>query len=152
MTDDKRSRNEIIKENSRLLRGTIAEGLANVATGSISEDDSQLTKFHGTYLQDDRDLRPDMGVRVVFLAEASEEIVEAGAAKILIPEEAVVRTDGKTGVFVVERDRVRFQAVDTGEKRAGQIHVMRGLEPGQRIVLQPPVDLETGSRVQVEGS
>ncbi|MCK5711974.1 MAG: sulfite reductase, partial [Hyphomicrobiaceae bacterium] len=59
MTDDKRSRNEFIKENSRYLRGTIAEGLADVATGSISEDDSQLTKFHGTYLQDDRDLRPE---------------------------------------------------------------------------------------------
>jgi sulfite reductase (NADPH) hemoprotein beta-component len=56
---DKRSRNEIIKENSRLLRGTIAEGLADVATGAISEDDAQLTKFHGTYLQDDRDLRPE---------------------------------------------------------------------------------------------
>jgi len=59
MTEDKRARNEIIKENSRLLRGTIAEGLADVATGAISEDDQQLTKFHGTYLQDDRDLRPE---------------------------------------------------------------------------------------------
>jgi sulfite reductase (NADPH) hemoprotein beta-component len=56
---DKRSRNEIIKENSRFLRGTIAEGLADVATGAISEDDQQLTKFHGTYMQDDRDLRPE---------------------------------------------------------------------------------------------
>ena len=56
---DKRSRNEFIKEESRFLRGTIAEGLADVATGAISEDDAQLTKFHGTYLQDDRDLRPE---------------------------------------------------------------------------------------------
>ena len=56
---DKRSRNESIKENSRQLRGTIAAGLANVSTGAISEDDGQLTKFHGIYLQDDRDLRPE---------------------------------------------------------------------------------------------
>ena len=28
MTEDKRAKNEIIKENSHLLRGTIAEGLA----------------------------------------------------------------------------------------------------------------------------
>lgn len=54
---DKRSKNEHIKEDSRLLRGTIAEGLADVSTGAISEDDSQLTKFHGTYLQDHRDVR-----------------------------------------------------------------------------------------------
>lgn len=60
MTDtpaDKRSRNEHIKEASRQLRGTIAEGLAQQATGSIAEDDQQLVKFHGTYLQDDRDVR-----------------------------------------------------------------------------------------------
>ena len=53
------SRNEGIKEASRYLRGTIADGLADAITGAISEDDAQLTKFHGTYLQDDRDLRPE---------------------------------------------------------------------------------------------
>ena len=56
---DRRSRNETIKESSRQLRGTIAEALSDVSTGAISEDDGQLTKFHGTYLQDDRDLRPE---------------------------------------------------------------------------------------------
>ncbi len=61
MSEDKRAKNEIIKENSHLLRGTIAEGLADVSTGAISEDDSQLTKFHGTYLQDDRDVRGERG-------------------------------------------------------------------------------------------
>jgi sulfite reductase (NADPH) hemoprotein beta-component len=54
---DKRSRNERIKEASRQLRGTIARGLDDVATGALAEDDQQLVKFHGTYLQDDRDVR-----------------------------------------------------------------------------------------------
>jgi len=53
----KLSRNETIKEASRQLRGTIAKGLEDVSTGSISEDDQQLVKFHGTYLQDNRDVR-----------------------------------------------------------------------------------------------
>jgi sulfite reductase (NADPH) hemoprotein beta-component len=53
------SRNERIKEASRFLRGTLSEGLAEIATGAISEDDAQLVKFHGTYLQDDRDLRAE---------------------------------------------------------------------------------------------
>lgn len=51
------SKNEGIKEASHYLRGTILEGLADTSTGAISEDDSQLLKFHGSYLQDDRDLR-----------------------------------------------------------------------------------------------
>jgi sulfite reductase (NADPH) hemoprotein beta-component len=58
MTDDV-SRNERIKEASDYLRGTLAEGLREEITGGIVEDDQQLVKFHGMYLQDDRDLRPE---------------------------------------------------------------------------------------------
>jgi sulfite reductase (NADPH) hemoprotein beta-component len=53
------SRNERIKEASDYLRGTLAEGLRQEISGAISEDDAQLVKFHGMYLQDDRDLRPE---------------------------------------------------------------------------------------------
>lgn len=56
---DKRSANERIKENSRYLRGTIEDGLAQVETGAISDDDTQLLKFHGSYMQDDRDVRAE---------------------------------------------------------------------------------------------
>ncbi len=55
------SRNEGIKAASRGLRGGIAEGLTDVITGQLDEDDTQLTKFHGIYQQDDRDLRPERG-------------------------------------------------------------------------------------------
>ncbi len=39
------------------MRGTIAQDLADTSTGAISEANAQLTKFHGLYLQDDRDQR-----------------------------------------------------------------------------------------------
>ena len=58
MTDEL-ARNEYIKDASDFLRGTLAEGVQNEITGAISEDDQQLVKFHGMYLQDDRDLRPE---------------------------------------------------------------------------------------------
>ena len=48
---------EGIKTRSRQLRGTIAEGLTDQITGAISDDDTQLINFHGSYQQDDRDLR-----------------------------------------------------------------------------------------------
>ena len=51
--------NEDIKIESNYLRGTIAEGLQDTSTGAISASDQQLTKFHGTYMQDDRDLRDE---------------------------------------------------------------------------------------------
>lgn len=58
MTDNV-SRNERIKEASDYLRGTLEQGLREEITGAIVEDDQQLVKFHGMYLQDDRDLRPE---------------------------------------------------------------------------------------------
>ncbi len=61
MADDELSRNEHIKDASNFLRGTLAEGLQDEITGAITEDDQQLVKFHGMYLQDDRDLRPERG-------------------------------------------------------------------------------------------
>ncbi|EEP75501.1 sulfite reductase beta subunit [Uncinocarpus reesii 1704] len=51
--------NEDIKIQSNYLRGTIAEGLKDTSTGAISASDQQLTKFHGTYMQDDRDIRDE---------------------------------------------------------------------------------------------
>lgn len=48
---------EHIKKKSRFLRGTIDVGLADPVTGAISEPDTKLLKFHGSYMQDDRDVR-----------------------------------------------------------------------------------------------
>lgn len=48
---------EQLKEDSDFLRGTIAEGLEDPITGAISDDDNKLLKFHGSYQQDDRDVR-----------------------------------------------------------------------------------------------
>ena len=50
---------ERIKAQSRHLRGTIAESLADRLTGALAEDDTQLSKFHGFYQQDDRDVRSE---------------------------------------------------------------------------------------------
>ena len=62
MSDTKNlSSTERIKQKSDGLRGTLAEGLVDELTGAISEDDQALVKFHGMYLQDDRDRREELG-------------------------------------------------------------------------------------------
>ncbi|HXQ80629.1 MAG TPA: NADPH-dependent assimilatory sulfite reductase hemoprotein subunit [Opitutaceae bacterium] len=50
-------KNEQIKAESRHLRGHILRDLEDPSSGTISEESSQLAKFHGVYSQDDRDLR-----------------------------------------------------------------------------------------------
>ncbi len=51
------AKNEGLKASSNFLRGNILRDLADQSTGGITEDSGQLTKFHGIYAQDDRDLR-----------------------------------------------------------------------------------------------
>lgn len=57
MADEKKlSPVETIKINSAFLRGTLQDELAN-DSDQFDKDSTQLLKFHGTYQQDDRDLR-----------------------------------------------------------------------------------------------
>jgi sulfite reductase (NADPH) hemoprotein beta-component len=55
--------NEHIKAASKYLRGTIVEGLNDTSTGALAASDTQLTKFHGIYQQDDRDIRDERQVQ-----------------------------------------------------------------------------------------
>ncbi len=54
--EPKRSGVEVVKENSRQLRGGIGEELAQ-DIDHFSDPNKQLLKFHGTYQQEDRDAR-----------------------------------------------------------------------------------------------
>jgi RND family efflux transporter MFP subunit len=98
-------------------------------------------------------LRPEMSVRVVFLAdEATPAADTAAPAAILVPEGAVIELDGARGVFLLERDVVRFRSVELGDRRAGRVAVLAGLEPGQQIVVDPPLHLRPGDRVRIQQS
>jgi multidrug efflux pump subunit AcrA (membrane-fusion protein) len=99
-------------------------------------------------------LRPEMGVRIVFLPEDAAPRPgggEAGEPALLVPESALVRVEGGTAVMVVERDRVSLRPVTLGERRGGRVSISSGLEPGERVVLEPPAGLEDGDRVLVGG-
>lgn len=54
---DKHSDVEKIKEESNYLRGTLQQTLYDSISSGLPEADNRIMKFHGSYLQDDRDLR-----------------------------------------------------------------------------------------------
>ncbi|MCA9051685.1 MAG: NADPH-dependent assimilatory sulfite reductase hemoprotein subunit, partial [Planctomycetaceae bacterium] len=55
-SDAELSKLEHLKLGSRQLRGTIGEEILN-DNPAFSEDAAQLLKHHGSYMQDDRDVR-----------------------------------------------------------------------------------------------
>lgn len=57
-TDKSKSKVEFMKEESLGLRGTIAEELSNDQP-DVSDESERLLKFHGTYMQDNRDTRKE---------------------------------------------------------------------------------------------
>ena len=56
---NKRVEVERIKDASNYLRGTLVSSLQDPLTDALAEDDTQLSKYHGIYQQDDRDLRDE---------------------------------------------------------------------------------------------
>ncbi len=99
----------------------------------------------------DERLRPEMGVRIVFrAADAEAPTPDAAAPKqIFVPEPVLVPIDGKLGVFVVERDVVRFTPVTIGERKNGRAAIAAGLVRDQRLVLDPPASLQDGDRIRI---
>ncbi len=97
-------------------------------------------------LEKDARILPEMGARVEFLTEPTD----AGAPmRIFVPAEAV-RTDGSgTYVWIVRDGAVSRTAIEAGPVSAGRREVRSGLSGGERIVLDPPAQLENGDRVNV---
>lgn len=62
--------NERIKAESDYLRGTLAAALEDHLHGGLSENDQQLSKFHGFYQQDDRDHRAERRSKLLDRAHA----------------------------------------------------------------------------------
>lgn len=109
------SRNEAIKLASRGLRGTLAAGLAQAETGAVSEDDTQLTKFHGVYQQDDRDLRPERAKRRMekafgFMARVRIPAGRLSAAQYLALD-TIARERGSGTLRLTTRQTVQFHGI-----------------------------------------
>lgn len=99
----------------------------------------------------DDKLRPEMGVRVVFTEQKPEVAPDSEVDDALqLPADALVRVDGKDGVFVLERDVVRFRPVTLSASRGDRIAVKSGLTERDLVVRKPPAQLEDGHRVRAK--
>jgi multidrug efflux pump subunit AcrA (membrane-fusion protein) len=104
-------------------------------------------------LERDGRVLPDMGVRVEFLeaavAEEASAVVQPG---VLLPATSI--TDDGRYVFVVSGDRAERRAVVLGDRQGGRIHVLSGVDRGERVVADLNEDLlialANGDRLQLD--
>jgi RND family efflux transporter MFP subunit len=90
-------------------------------------------------LERDGRVLPDMGVKVAFLEEAVAEDASAVQPGVLLPATAI--TDDGRYVFVVSGDRAERRAVVLGDRQGARIHVLSGVDRGERVVAELNEDL-----------
>jgi RND family efflux transporter MFP subunit len=100
-------------------------------------------------LEPDDVLRPDMSVRIHFLAEAKPEA--AGEPIVLAPRAALRQEGGATFVWVVTSGRLRRQAVRTGAEIGDRAVIAEGLLGGEALVVGELAGLSEGRSVEVAG-
>ena len=101
-------------------------------------------ELRAEFLERDERILPEMGVRVVFVAEG----LAAQEPAVMLPERALV-AGGESAVFVVDGEqRVSRRAVKLGERATGgKREVLEGLVGGEMVVLDPPESLRDGVAV-----
>jgi multidrug efflux pump subunit AcrA (membrane-fusion protein) len=68
---------------------------------------------------------------------------------VAVPKEAVSQRDGGDVVFVVKDGRVERRAVRVAAGADARARVLDGLEPGERVVIDPPPDLADGAEIAI---
>jgi RND family efflux transporter MFP subunit len=94
-----------------------------------------------------RDARvlPDMSAKVAFLAREVRADEHKPVTAVL--PAAIVTREGASYLYVMREDRAMLTKVETGAK-LGDLLEVRGIKPGERVVLKPLDKLSDGARVK----
>lgn len=92
------------------------------------------------------ELLPGMFARVqVVLATVPDAVVVAQSA-------VVVRADGKRIVFVVRDGQAELREVETGIEEGRLLQVVRGVAPGEQVIVEGNENLKNGVAVRLPGA
>lgn len=101
------------------------------------------------FADDPKDVLPDMGAKVTFLAKELSESAQKAAPTPAVQPDAVVDKGETKAVFAVQPDQtVRAVAVVTGPTLGNLISLRQGPAAGTRIVRSPPANLKDGMRIK----
>jgi sulfite reductase (NADPH) hemoprotein beta-component len=150
----KLTHNEEIKDAIPTLAGSIAATLNDAGADHFSEDDNQFLKFHGSYQQDDRDLRKT-GKKYIMMVRSR---VPGGVmtAKQWQVFDLLASTYGNNTLRITTRQTIQFHGVLKSNLRA----VVQGINNSllstlaacgdvNRNVLAPPTPAYTRAREQI---
>ena len=150
----KLTHNEEIKAAVPTLAGTIAATLADSQISHFSEDDNQFLKFHGSYQQDDRDVRKTGKKYIMMVRSRVPGGVLTGKQYAIF--DGLASTYGNNTLRITARQTIQFHGVVKDHLRA----VIKGINESllstlaacgdvNRNVLAPPTPAQTLARNEV---
>ena len=74
-------------------------------------------------------------------------VTQRQSSVVVIPYDAVVKQDANSVVFIVEGNAAHQRPVEVGLRQANRIAVLKGLQPGDTVVVQGQTDLKDGAKV-----
>ena len=92
---------------------------------------------------------PPAGLSVGEMAEVTLQL-PATAPALLLPNAAVQRQNGQTGVWRIQNGKPEFAPVQLGvQSLDGQVQVLQGLDPADQVVVYSQKALKAGARIAV---
>jgi len=89
----------------------------------------------------DQELKPGMYARIQLVLDERENVP-------VVPDEAIVASEGKTRVYVVNGSQVRLRDVKIGLEEGNRNEVLEGLRPGEKVVIRGQQMLSDGMPVK----
>jgi len=108
-------------------------------------------EVRAVFLEPDERLRPEMGLRIVFLAAEDENVLQVETESLItVSRNAVVERDSEKGVFLIKDGEVNFKPIKCSDSPNGGFIVESGLNGGEFVVLKPTEDLSDGDAVRTQ--
>lgn len=97
----------------------------------------------------DKDTRilPEMSAKVAFLSQPVPD--DQRGARTVVQPAAIVERNGRSVVFVIGNGKVSQVEVQTAGRIGEMIEVVKGVAPGDRVVLKPSGKLRDGAAVSL---
>jgi sulfite reductase (NADPH) hemoprotein beta-component len=150
----KRTHNEDIKEAIPTLAGTIASTLADESADHFGEDDQQFLKFHGSYQQDDRDVRKT-GKKYIMMVRGRIPGGVMTARQWAVFDDLATRYGNNT-LRITTRQSIQFHGIVKSHLRPliqrineSLLSTLAACGDVNRNVLAPPTPAYTRAREQV---
>jgi RND family efflux transporter MFP subunit len=105
-----------------------------------------LTKVK--FKERDERVLPEMSAKVFFLSKEVEPTTD-NKPKIVVSQDAIANRNGNTVAFLLREKSVKEVNVEVGAILGSNVEVLRGLAPGDKVILRPSENLQNGSSVKI---